>query len=137
MSEAGLALPAHLRAEQDKINKPKLDSGPSQLPEPKGYKLLIMLPEAEKETKGGILKADATLQQEEVASICGFVVSMGPDAYADKKRFPNGPYCKQGDWILMRAFSGTRFAIHGREMRLINDDGVEAVIDDPRGVRKL
>jgi co-chaperonin GroES (HSP10) len=108
-----------------------------QLPEPTGYKLLIALPAAEETTAGGIVKAAETLQREEVGSICGFVMKMGPDAYNDKKRFPNGPYCKEGDWIIMRAYSGTRFLIHGREMRLINDESVEAVVEDPRGIVKV
>ncbi len=110
---------------------------PTQLPDPTGYKLLIALPEPKKTTDGGIIKADMTLQKEEVGSICGFVMKMGPDAYSDERRFPNGPYCKVGDWVLMRAYSGTRFAVHGREFRLINDETVEAVVDDPRGIVKV
>tara|TARA_R100001594_G_scaffold149895_1_gene209095 strand:- start:665 stop:1039 length:375 start_codon:yes stop_codon:yes gene_type:complete len=107
-----------------------------QLPKPKGYKLLIALPEPDEKTEGGILKAKQTLQLEEIGSICGFVMAIGPDAYQDKKRFPNGAYCKEGEWILMRSYSGTRFKIHGKEFRLINDDSVEAVVDDPRGIIK-
>jgi len=109
----------------------------SQLPKPTGYKLLIALPQPEATTKGGIAKAAETMQREEVGSICGFVMKMGPDAYKDENRFPNGPYCKEGDWILMRAYSGTRFKIHGREFRLINDETVEAVVEDPRGIVKV
>lgn len=108
----------------------------TQLPEPKGYKLLIALPEVEEKTAGGIIKATSTLKQEETGSITGFVLKMGPDAYCDKTRFPSGPYCKEGDWIMMRSYSGTRFLIHGKEFRLINDDSVEAVVQDPRGVVK-
>ncbi len=108
-----------------------------QLPEPVGYKLLIALPEPEKTTAGGILKADETLRIEEVASITGFVMKLGPDAYKDTKRFPNGPYCKEGDWVLMRSYSGTRFKVHGKEFRLINDESVEAVVQDPRGIIKV
>jgi co-chaperonin GroES (HSP10) len=107
-----------------------------QLPKPTGYKLLIALPEPDEKTEGGILKAKQTLQLEEIGSICGFVMAIGPDAYQDKKRFPNGAYCKEGEWILMRSYSGTRFKIHGKEFRLINDDSVEAVVDDPRGIIK-
>ena len=107
-----------------------------QLPKPSGYKILIALPEPEEKTEGGILKANQTMDLEEIGSICGFVLAIGPDAYKDKKRFPNGAYCKEGDFILMRSYSGTRFKIHGKEFRLINDDSVEAVIDDPRGIIK-
>jgi len=109
----------------------------SQLPEPKGYKLLIALPQPDEKTEGGILKAKQTMDVEEVGSICGFVLEVGADAYQDTNRFPNGPYCKKGDWVLMRSYSGTRFKIHGKEFRLINDDSVEAVVQDPRGIEKV
>ena len=109
----------------------------SQLPEPKGYKLLIALPEPDEVTEGGIIKAKQTMEIEEIGSICGFVLKMGPDAYKDDKKFPSGPYCSEGDWILMRSYSGTRFKIHGKEFRLINDDSVEAIVEDPRGVEKV
>ena len=105
-----------------------------QLPDPSGFRLLIALPEVEEKTEGGLYCPDERRDAESVASIVGFVLEVGPDAYADKERFPNGPWCKQGDWIVMRAYSGTRLRIHGKEFRIINDDSVEAVIDDPRGV---
>jgi co-chaperonin GroES (HSP10) len=108
----------------------------SQLPKPTGYKLLIALPDPEEKTEGGILKASQTLQDEEIGSIVGFVITMGPDAYKSTDRFPSGPYCKEGDWIMMRSYSGTRFKVHGKEFRLINDDSVEGVVEDPRGVAK-
>ena len=107
-----------------------------QLPDPSGYKLLIALPSSEEKTEGGIIKADATRYAEEVGSIVGVVLKLGPDAYQDEKRFPNGPYCKKDDCILMRSYSGTRFTVHGQEFRLINDESVEATIEDPRGIRK-
>ena len=106
------------------------------LPNPQGYKILIALPEPDEKTEGGIIKAKQTMQLEEQGSLVGFVMSLGSDAYADKKRFPNGPYCKEGDFIIKRSYSGTRIKIHGKEFRLINDDSVEAVVDDPRGVYK-
>jgi|TARA_E500000178_G_scaffold343962_1_gene391512 co-chaperonin GroES (HSP10) len=109
----------------------------AQLPEPKGYKLLIALPEPEEMTEGGILKAATTLHDEEVGSIVGLVLKLGADAYNDPARFPSGPLCKEGDFILMRSYSGTRFKVHGKEFRLINDDSVEAVVEDPRGVLKI
>jgi len=108
----------------------------SQLPEPKGYKLLIALPEIEEKTEGGIIKSAQAQHEENIATIVGWVMSMGPDAYANFSRFPTGPYCQVGDWVLFRAFSGTRIKIHGREFRLINDDTVEAVVEDPRGVER-
>ena len=108
-----------------------------QLPVPKGYKILIALPDIEETTKGGIIKASETRRVEEVGSIVGFVLEMGDDCYQDKNRFPNGPYCEKGDWIIMRSYSGTRFMVHGKEFRLINDDSVEAVVEDPRGIVKV
>ena len=109
----------------------------SQLPVPTGYHILIGLPEIEEKTEGGILKAKSTLEIEEVASIVGFVIAMGPDCYKDEKRFPTGPWCKEGDFILMRSYSGTRISIHGKEFRLINDDTPEAVVQDPRGIKRV
>jgi co-chaperonin GroES (HSP10) len=108
----------------------------SQLPKPTGYKLLIALPKPEDTTEGGIAKAAETMQVEELGSIVGFVLAAGPDAYQDEQRFPNGPYCEEGDWIIMRSYSGTRFKVHGKEFRLINDESVEAVVEDPRGIVK-
>ena len=108
----------------------------SQLPEAKGYKLLIALPEVEEMTDGGIIKSEDSRHEESIATVVGWVMSMGPDAYASYARFPSGPYCQLGDWVIFRAFSGTRIKIHGKEFRLINDDTVEAVVEDPRGVQR-
>ena len=108
----------------------------SRIPEPCGYKMLIALPQVDEKTDGGIIKAEETKRVEEIGSVCGLVVKMGPDCYKDEKRFPSGPYCKEGDWVLMRSYSGTRFAIDGEEVRLLNDDSVEAVVEDPRGIEK-
>ena len=108
----------------------------SQLPEPKGYKLLIALPEVDEATDGGIIKSVKSQHEESISTVVGWVMSMGPDSYANYNRFPNGPYCEVGDWVVFRAFSGTRLKIHGKEFRLINDDTVEAVVDDPRGMER-
>ena len=108
----------------------------SQMPKPRGYKILIALPEPDEKTDGGIIKATQTMHNEEVGSIVGFVLEMGSDAYANLDRFPTGPFCKKGDWVVMRSYSGTRFSVHGKEFRLINDDTVEAVVEDPRGVER-
>ena len=109
----------------------------TQLPEPTGYRILIAIPDKEEKTEGGILKAQETLHYEEVSSIVGFVMKMGPDCYKDETRFPTGPWCQVGDFVLFRAFSGMRIKIHGKELRIINDDNVEAVVDDPRGIEKV
>jgi len=113
------------------------DDKASQIPEPKTYHLLCMLPEAKEEYEGGLLKAGQTMLYEELLSPVLFVMKIGPDAFKDEKRFPSGPSCEVGDFVIVRPNSGTRMKIHGREFRLINDDSVEATIDDPRGVQRV
>ena len=107
-----------------------------QLPEPSGYRILCAIPEIDETFESGIVKADSTMHYEEVLSTVFFVVKMGPDCYKDPSRFPSGPWCKVGDFILARPNSGTRLKIHGREFRIINDDTVEGVVDDPRGITR-
>ena len=108
----------------------------SQLPKPQGYRILCAIPEIEEKYDSGILKADATINFEEALTTVLFVVGLGPDCYTDKERFPNGPWCKKGDFVLVRPHTGSRLVIHGREFRIINDDSVEAVVDDPRGIKR-
>jgi len=114
-------------------NKKTDEKVASKLPVPKGYKILIGVPEMSDKTDGGVIMPDGIRSAEETASIIGFVVQLGSDAYADESKFPNGPYCNEGDFVIFRSYSGTRFKVHGKEFRLINDDTVEAVVDDPRG----
>lgn len=106
------------------------------LPEPSGYRILCGVPDAEEQTEGGIFKADITKQYEELTTPVLFVLKIGPDAFKDEKRFPSGPWCKEGDFILTRPMAGSRVKIHGREFRIINDDSVEAVVEDPRGITR-
>ena len=109
----------------------------TQLPRPSGYRILCAIPEIEKEHDGsGIIKADETIRNEELLTTVLFVVDLGPDCYKDAEKFPNGPWCKKGDFILVRPHAGSRLVIHGREFRIINDDTVEAVVDDPRGIKR-
>ena len=113
-----------------------------QLPEPKGYRILIAIPKKEETFKDSqIVIAESTRQKEEIASIVGLVVKLGPQAYQDPDKFPDGAWCKEGDYIIMRSYSGTRFKIStpqgDQEFRLINDDTVEAVIADPRVLTRL
>jgi co-chaperonin GroES (HSP10) len=107
-----------------------------QLPQPQGYKILVVIPEIEDKYESGIIKADQSMRYEELLTNVLFVVKLGPDCYKDKDRFPHGPWCKEGDFVLVRANTGTRLKIHGREFRLINDDSVEAVVEDPRGISR-
>ena len=106
------------------------------LPTPSGYRILCAIPEVEEKTEGGIIKADMTKQFEELTTPVLFVLKLGPDAFKDEKRFPSGPWCKEGDFILTRPHAGSRVKIHGREFRIINDDSVEAVVEDPRGISR-
>jgi co-chaperonin GroES (HSP10) len=108
----------------------------TQLPKPSGYRILCAIPEVEKEFESGIVKADTTVNFEEKLATVLFVVDLGPDCYSDKARFPTGPWCKKGDFVIVRPNSGSRLLIHGREFRMINDDTVEAVVDDPRGIKR-
>ena len=107
-----------------------------QLPKPQGYRILCAIPEVEKEFDNGLAKADETLRYDELLTTVLFVVDLGSDCYKDPTRFPNGAWCKKGDFILVRPNAGTRLVIHGREFRIINDDSVEAVVDDPRGISR-
>lgn len=107
-----------------------------QLPDPSGYRILCAIPEIEEKTAGGVYKSDMTIQYEELLTTVLFVMKLGPDCYKDEKRFPSGPWCKQGDFVLVRPHAGTRVKIHGKEFRLINDDSVEAVVEDPRGISR-
>ena len=110
-----------------------------QVPDPVTYHLLCVLPEAEEEyseSESGIIKSSQTMHYEELLSPVLFVAKMGPDAFKDEKRFPSGPSCKQGDFVLVRPNTGTRIKIHGKEFRIINDDSVEGIVDDPRGIKR-
>ena len=117
------------------LNKPVAEKA-KQIPDPVTYHLLCMLPEAKEEYEGGLLKASQTMQYEELLSPVLFVAKLGPDAFKDEKRFPSGASCKVGDFVLVRPNSGTRMKIHGTEWRIINDDSVEAVVQDPRGIQR-
>jgi len=107
-----------------------------QLPKPSGYRILCAIPEIEKEFDSGIVKAESTVHYEEVLTTVLFVIAMGPDCYKDPARFPTGPWCKEVDFVLVRPHAGTRVISHGREFRIINDDSVEAVVHEPRGIRR-
>jgi co-chaperonin GroES (HSP10) len=107
-----------------------------QLPKPSGYRILCAIPDVEKAYESGILKTDETVRFDELLTTVLFVVELGPDCYKDKDRFPSGPWCKKGDFVLVRPNAGTRLVIHGREFRIINDDSVEGIVDDPRGIKR-
>mgnify|MGYP001177401940 FL=1 len=109
-----------------------------QIPTPVGYRLLVAMPEVE-ETYGdsGILKSNKEMHYDSILSTIGVVLDMGDQAYIDKDRFPTGPWCKVGDYVMFRMNTGTRFKVGGTEYRLMNDDSIEAVVNDPRGVKRV
>ena len=110
-----------------------------QLPDPKTFHLLCVVPEAMEQyadSEIGIVKSSGDIWREEMLTPVLFVVKLGPDCYTDPTRFPSGPSCKEGDFVIVRPNSGTRLKIHGREFRILNDDSVEAVVEDPRGITR-
>ena len=119
------------------LNKAKEEKA-RQVPKPQGYKILVTLPPVEEEIGDtGLIKSAQTMHFEQLLTNVLFVVELGDMCYSDKERFPSGPWCKKGDFIMCRANTGTRFKIHGVEFRLINDDSVEAVVQDPRGIGRV
>tara|TARA_R110000744_G_scaffold247243_1_gene363735 strand:+ start:912 stop:1286 length:375 start_codon:yes stop_codon:yes gene_type:complete len=108
-----------------------------QLPKPVGYRILVALPQPKDTFDGSsILKTETAKNHDHIMSIIGLVVDMGSGAYTDKERFPDGPWCKEGDYVMFRMNSGTRFTVEGIEYRLMNDDSVEAVVADPTGIQR-
>lgn len=134
----GLILPQIQPRETQEEDIPLEERGKS-LPEPTGWRILCMVPDVSDKIEGtdlDLVKATNSLRQEEHATTVLFVVKMGPQAYQDVDKFGDTPWCKQGDFILVRAYSGTRFKVFGKEFRMINDDQVEGTIEDPRGISR-
>ena len=133
-------VPKHKEALQEKYNqepkKPKkeitLES--TKLPKPTGWRLLVLPFKMKEKTKGGILITDDVIERSQVASTCGLVLEVGPDAYKDEKRFPEGPWCKKGTWVIFARYAGSRMKIDGGEVRLLNDDEVLATVENPEDI---
>ena len=132
MSDLKLDQAVDLSALLDK----KPEEKAQQLPIPSGYRILCAIPEVDEEYESGLIKAGETINYEEKLATVLFVVEIGPDCYKDEKRFPTGAWCQKGDFVIVRPNAGTRLLIHGREFRMINDDVVEAVVEDPRGIKR-
>ena len=105
-----------------------------KLPKPTGWRMLVLPFKMNEKTKGGLHLAETTLERQQVASQVGLVMAMGPDCYADKERYPDGPWCKEKDWVMFARYAGSRIKIEGGEMRLLNDDEVLATIDSPEDI---
>ena len=108
----------------------------SRLPDPVGYKMLVVKPEIEEKSEGGIVYANETRKKEEQGAVVGLVLKQGDLCYKDAEKFPTGPWCKEGDFVLLRAYSGSRFAVDGKEFIIVNDDMIEGTVDDPRGINR-
>ena len=132
----GISLPKPIEDKMPDESAPAEEKA-KLLPEPTGWRLLCVVPDVEETFENSsIVKADTFMKKEEHATTVLFVLKVGPQAYKDAQRFPDGPWCKEGDFVLVRTYSGTRFKIYGKEFRLLNDDQVEAVVEDPRGITR-
>ena len=105
-----------------------------KLPKPTGWRMLVLPFKIKEKTKGGVILAEDTLERQQVASQVGLVMAMGPQCYKDKERYPEGPWCKEKDWVMFARYAGSRIKIEGGEMRLLNDDEVLATIDSPEDI---
>ena len=133
----GITLPSRIQPKDVQDEAAPAEQKAKSLPEPTGWKILCVVPDvADTFENSSIVKADTFMKQEEHATTVLFVLKVGPDAYKDEAKFPTGAWCKQGDFVLVRTYSGTRFKIFGKEFRLINDDQVDAVVEDPRGLTR-
>lgn len=132
----GISLPDPI-AEAEAPSEVSPEEKAKMLPEPTGWRILCVVPDVKETFEGSsLVKADTFMKQEEHATTVLFVLKVGPDAYKDTTKFPTGAWCKAGDFVLVRTYSGTRFKIYGKEFRILNDDQIDAVVDDPRGITR-
>ena len=139
LSPGAFALPEPIQPMDAPEPEATAEEKATQLPTPQGWRILCAVPDVEERYAGttlDLVKPTASLRQEEHATTVLFVMKIGADAYADKTKFPTGAWCQEGDFVLVRAYCGTRFKIFGKEFRLINDDQVDAVVQDPRGITR-
>jgi co-chaperonin GroES (HSP10) len=122
------------KEEREPLNPENINDSVSELPEPVGYRLLVLPFTPKEKTKGGIIIVQEALDKARIATNCGYVLKMGPLAYTDKERFSSGPWCKKGDWVIFARYAGSRLPIEGGEVRLLNDDEVLGTIKDPESV---
>ena len=127
--------PAYVKPEERVLDPTKLDVDTfNRLPNPTGWRLLILPYRGKAKSQRGVLLPDAVVDRESVATVCGYVLKVGPLAYEDRKKFPSGPWCREKDWIIFGRYAGARFKIDGGEVRVLNDDDVIAVIQDPEDI---
>ena len=123
-----------LEPKKEPITPENLESHADKLPNPTGYRMLILPFSPPEKTKGGIMLAKQTLDKERIATVVGLVVRKGPDAYSDTNKFPEGPWCEEGDWVIFGRYAGARFNIDGGDMRLLNDDEILATVNNPEDI---
>ena len=123
-----------LEPAKESITSENYEAHADKLPNPTGYRLLILPFTPPEKTKGGIMLAKQTLDKERIATVVGLVVRKGPDAYSDTNKFPEGPWCEEGDWVIFGRYAGARFNIDGGDMRLLNDDEILATVNNPEDI---
>ena len=117
-----------------KSEKKEITNEKDKLPQPTGWRLIVLPFKMDEKTKGGIIMNESTLEKQQVASQCGNVLAMGPQCYTDKERYPEGPWCKVGDWVIFARYAGSRIQIEGGEIRLLNEDEILATIKNPEDI---
>lgn len=133
----GIQMPEPIQQIEEPTEEIPIEERGRMLPKPTGWKILCGVPDvSDKFDNSNIVKAESIMRQEEHSTTILFVLDVGSEAYKDTEKFPNGPWCKPGDFVLVRTYSGTRFKIYGKEFRLLNDDQIDAVVDDPRGITR-
>ena len=144
LSTSGNEIPKHKNALEEKyqlkeshvkrLDQDNIQSVVDQLPNPSGWRMLVLPFTPKEKTKGGIIFSQESLDKARIATNCGYVIKMGPLAYGDKEKFPTGPWCKKGDWVIFARYAGSRLPIEGGEVRLLNDDEVLGTVTDPESV---
>tara|TARA_R100001509_G_C4829653_1_gene202845 strand:- start:62 stop:478 length:417 start_codon:yes stop_codon:yes gene_type:complete len=131
-----LIVPSYLKGNEKKVKEEKKEEGPAldKVPQATGWRMVVLPFKGVEKTKGGLLLTDKAIEEQQLTTNVGLILNMGPDAYADKNKFPNGPWCKKGDWIVFARYAGSRVKIEGGEIRILNDDEVLAKLKDPKDV---
>ena len=144
LSTLGKEIPKHKNALEEKyqtteshvkrLDQDNIQSMLDQLPNPSGYRMLVLQFTPKEKTKGGIIFSQESLDKARIATNCGYVLKLGPLCYHDKDKFPTGPWCKEKDWVIFARYAGSRLPIEGGEVRLLNDDEVLGTVKDPESV---
>ena len=131
-----LIVPSYLKGNEKKVKEEKKEEGPAldKVPQATGWRMVVLPFKGVEKTKGGLLLTDKAIEEQQLTTNVGLILNMGPDAYADKNKFPNGPWCKNGDWVVFARYAGSRVKIEGGEIRILNDDEVLAKLKDPKDV---